>query len=93
MYPQQVIDSCYSAKNSSLYVILADTAYFSRARCLRLPCFLLYTFRHRNYILTINSRTSENVCRNHFVRCKIFEIRTLNYLETLVIPHEIRIFK
>ena len=93
MYPQQVINSCYSAKNSSLYIIPADIAYFLRAHSLRLPCFLLYTFRHRNYVLTKIQGLWKMFAAIIFVRCKIFKIWTLNYLETLVIPHEIRTSK
>ena len=101
MYPQQVIDSCHSAKDSSFYVIPADIAHFLRACSSQLPCFLLYTCSHREIMSSLNSRTSENVCCNHFGQARstqnldteLSEIWTLNYLETLAITHEICTFK
>ena len=53
MYPQQVLDSCYSAKDSSFYIIPADIAHFLGSTQLAVTMFSFVYFElPRNYVLT-----------------------------------------
>ena len=81
MYPQQVIASCHPANIQIFMLIPADKAYFIESMQLTVTMFSFVYFQVPEMMSSQYSRTSENVCRNHLTGA-IFEIQTLNYLET-----------
>ena len=75
-----------SSKNTSIPLIPAKIAHILGARSLQLPCFLLYTFSHREITSSINTRTLENVHCNHF-------LSGTNYSKFIIISHEFHILR
>ena len=61
MYPQQVLESCYPVKYTSIHFIPAKIAHILGAHSSQLPCFLLYTFSRREIPSSINTRTLEKM--------------------------------
>ena len=75
-----------SSKNSSIHCIPAKIAHILGAHSSQLPCFLLYTFSCWEITFSINTSTSENVRRNHFLSGE-------NYSKFILISHKFHILR